>query len=429
MKRGAWITIAIAALFYSVNAQYEPTDLNYLKISWKNHLSYIPVSYYTVYKFTTATDTMVTADTDSINQNYSYINNYGVFFANLTVDDTAYFRIRSTNNYGKSLISPVFTGLISSSFVPDIATLSYNKATIEWSSLFSGQTTRRYIKMATSQDLLLETDNEYYYGGEQSNNATVTIELPANLPANTTHYFFAYETADNGNCISSTVLSFTTEPQPAVEPDSTESNDSFAMAFAVEEGESVKGFIWPQNDSDYFVIDNLDTDSLIIAATSVPFSLTFSVYDGNFNLLASAAAASVLNIPTATGGSSTCYIAVNGNNGYYSCENGYTFTVNTINSVNEHGTPTTDHFVGPNPYVAGKNSETGFVFRGLQNGYKISVYDLHLNRIITIKPATADITWELINKNGKNIAPGVYVYIITDQNGKQIEKGKLVYIK
>jgi hypothetical protein len=100
--------------------------------------------------------------------------------------------------------------------------------------------------------------------------------------------------------------------------------------------------------------------------------------------------------------------------------------------------------VGPNPYrpndgneqtgkvyVAGDNT-TGVIFRNLPPNVKIEIYTILGEKVIDISKNSAtsgQVNWSGKNAEGRDVASGYYLYVVTDQSTGQRVTGKVAVIR
>ena len=81
----------------------------------------------------------------------------------------------------------------------------------------------------------------------------------------------------------------------------------------------------------------------------------------------------------------------------------------------------------PNPYKG--NSFSGIIFNFLTEGSKIKIYTLSGQLVKEIDVgAEGRVFWDVKNEDGKEIASGIYIYVIVDEKGNK-KSGKIAIIK
>ncbi|MEK8023122.1 MAG: hypothetical protein AAB229_04875 [Candidatus Hydrogenedentota bacterium] len=99
--------------------------------------------------------------------------------------------------------------------------------------------------------------------------------------------------------------------------------------------------------------------------------------------------------------------------------------------------------VGPNPYIPNDANDengrmwspgdatSGILFKNLTPQTRIEIYTLFGEKIIEIKKnnANATVNWGAISSNGRPVASGVYLYVVTDDATGQRVTGKLAIIR
>ncbi|MBU2652727.1 MAG: T9SS type A sorting domain-containing protein, partial [Bacteroidetes bacterium] len=88
-----------------------------------------------------------------------------------------------------------------------------------------------------------------------------------------------------------------------------------------------------------------------------------------------------------------------------------------------------DVYVYPNPWRSGMGY-TGVTFTNLPNTLKIKIYTItgELVRTINKDNSNTDAVWDLRNNSRRDVASGVYFYIISKDSGEK-KKGKLAIIR
>lgn len=76
--------------------------------------------------------------------------------------------------------------------------------------------------------------------------------------------------------------------------------------------------------------------------------------------------------------------------------------------------------VYPNPYVLGKDTN-GIQFKGLagRTNATIKIYSLSGKLVKKIETNSGELTWDCKNEDAKEIVPGLYIYVITDELGNK----------
>jgi hypothetical protein len=86
--------------------------------------------------------------------------------------------------------------------------------------------------------------------------------------------------------------------------------------------------------------------------------------------------------------------------------------------------------VSPNPFVPGSASNT-LKFANLSSNSTVKIYTLSGKLVSKLNEADfggGEIRWNVKNNKGKSIAPGLYIYLVTDTHGNE-KTGKLVISK
>lgn len=90
--------------------------------------------------------------------------------------------------------------------------------------------------------------------------------------------------------------------------------------------------------------------------------------------------------------------------------------------------------VYPNPFKPyDGNDETGNYSRGiifdqLTENAAIKIFNL-AGELVNELSGTGEIRWDARNKEGKEVASGVYIYLVTDKAGNKPATGKFVIIR
>jgi hypothetical protein len=82
----------------------------------------------------------------------------------------------------------------------------------------------------------------------------------------------------------------------------------------------------------------------------------------------------------------------------------------------------------PNPYKLG--AAGGIKFDGLTEDIKVHIYDIAGDLVWTGQntPGSASLTWNSQNSGGNQVAPGVYLYVVTANSGGKAS-GKIAVIR
>ncbi len=81
----------------------------------------------------------------------------------------------------------------------------------------------------------------------------------------------------------------------------------------------------------------------------------------------------------------------------------------------------------PNPWKHGMGINV-ITFDNLMENSKIQIYTFSGNLVFEVEVDSVDYQWDLKNKDGNDIASGIYIYFITDDKGKE-KSGKFAIIK
>ncbi|MCX8092614.1 MAG: gliding motility-associated C-terminal domain-containing protein, partial [Candidatus Goldbacteria bacterium] len=83
----------------------------------------------------------------------------------------------------------------------------------------------------------------------------------------------------------------------------------------------------------------------------------------------------------------------------------------------------------PNPYkIEGGNK--GIKFVNLAPNTTVQIYTISGENVISLNTLGGTrVVWDGKNKKGKEVASGIYYYVILNMNSKEIVKGKIFIIK
>jgi hypothetical protein len=82
----------------------------------------------------------------------------------------------------------------------------------------------------------------------------------------------------------------------------------------------------------------------------------------------------------------------------------------------------------PNPWRSDRHSGTPVTFNNLLTGSTIKIFTASGHWVRTLNASTGNVTWDLTNNKGANVASGVYLYLVTAGSSQKAE-GKIVVIK
>ncbi|MCK5075613.1 MAG: hypothetical protein KAR38_04510, partial [Calditrichia bacterium] len=214
--------------------------------------------------------------------------------------------------------------------------------------------------------------------------------------------------------------------------DPYEDNNSFLYATETTPGLPYSAYIQEIDDEDHYKFNCGKGDISIDLENTLNIDLNAELYDSD--------TVTVLNSGHTSSGNLTLEYTNNGsdtktfylklkayNSGEFDSLNAYNFTVTFTPYTN--GDDNVDIGVVDNYYKKGVNTTPGFEFLGLKSGYSVQILGLNLQKIKKINYNPGGTIWSLKNENGKEVASGVYYYIVIDKNTKMIYQNKLIYIK
>jgi hypothetical protein len=87
-------------------------------------------------------------------------------------------------------------------------------------------------------------------------------------------------------------------------------------------------------------------------------------------------------------------------------------------------------FAYPNPFKPASSTVNVITFSGLTTGAKVQIFTSAGEPVFDedADPLNGQATWRAVNKEGQDVASGVYFYLITDTAGNKKE-GKLAVIR
>ena len=84
--------------------------------------------------------------------------------------------------------------------------------------------------------------------------------------------------------------------------------------------------------------------------------------------------------------------------------------------------------VYPNPYDSKKSINKKIIFLNIKPGSTIHIYTISGENVIAIPAKTSIVNWELKNRFGYKVSPGIYYYLYMTPDYEVIEKGKIFII-
>ena len=87
-------------------------------------------------------------------------------------------------------------------------------------------------------------------------------------------------------------------------------------------------------------------------------------------------------------------------------------------------------FVFPNPFMP-KQGHTVLTFANLPDEGTIKIYTIVGNLVWNHQFAQPEIlySWDLRNDDDKDIASGIYIYLVKDKSGDVVKKGKFAVVR
>jgi len=83
----------------------------------------------------------------------------------------------------------------------------------------------------------------------------------------------------------------------------------------------------------------------------------------------------------------------------------------------------------PNPWRADRHAGINITFDGLLANSTVKIFNLAAHWVKTLPAASGNVSWNLTNDSGENVASGYYIYLVTTGNSKQTIHGKLAIIR
>lgn len=245
---------------------------------------------------------------------------------------------------------------------------------------------------------------------------------------------------DNGNNDSSSTpyslqvdVSYQDSTVDTPNPDPYEENNSFEQATVFVPDSNYSAYIFPAGDPDYYRFSRSTSSSKILLQVSqAPFPLSLELFNSSLESV---------GLYNTSNGSFSAQLEVP--DGFYlviralsasdeSSTASYRLKFQEISDTIPSFDPEKPVFAGPNPFVKGKTNDSGFHFTNIIPGMKIHIYTLSLEKVwekeITASDG-AEIVWQMINSQGREIASGVYLVVVYGSDGKVVEQTKLVYIR
>jgi flagellar hook assembly protein FlgD len=90
--------------------------------------------------------------------------------------------------------------------------------------------------------------------------------------------------------------------------------------------------------------------------------------------------------------------------------------------------PETDVRVYPNPWRVDKDAGVPLTFDHAGSGATIKIYTISARLVRTLSAEEGSAQWDLTNSDGKKVASGYYLYVVTDSTGNKT-RGKLAIIR
>ena len=84
--------------------------------------------------------------------------------------------------------------------------------------------------------------------------------------------------------------------------------------------------------------------------------------------------------------------------------------------------------VFPNPWRSDKMSGSPVTFDHLTTNSTIKIFTVSGHWVTTLSAPGGSVTWSLRNDSGELVAPGLYLYVITNTQNQQ-KRGKLAIIR
>lgn len=193
--------------------------------------------------------------------------------------------------------------------------------------------------------------------------------------------------------------------------------------------EALKTIILPRNSNvnlpvkDYIHDQDDAFDSLLISITdTTKLSLEFDILTNVITITS----------PADWNGSESIYLTVTDPRGFYDIDTISIYSDSSMIPIVNDTIPDSLSAISvfPIPYYAVRHSNIeGITFKNLPQGASLIIYNLLGAVLFKHEELMTDYIWNMKNNSGREIASGIYIYLLLNRSDKKIASGKLIIIR